>query len=545
MELAPAATTGPGAVDSEPLTRAQWDVFMSIMDTVISCRSDEPLNPSTVRRSETEYNKIVHDIRYETTLDTATVDAFLAEKPSEMPLFQDMVKRVLAGFPHDKLSTLGNVLSLMNNWATSFPVTGYLCSFPKLALENRIVVLHSWRNSSLASFRVLFKQLTTIAKHTYVRTSSLFSLVSGFPSAPSGWYSTESFPFDFKQLGPSREPVYLETDAIVVGSGCGAGVVARNIATAGHRVMVVDKSYHLPTFLLPLDHSEAFSHLFEQSGLLVSEDGSITVTSGSCFGGGGTVNYSASLQTQNTVREEWADKRGLTFFKSSEFQTCLDNVCKQMGVSDEYIRHNQGNSVLLEGGRKLGFTAKAVPQNTAGSEHYYGHCSLGCWRGEKQGPVNGWFPDAAKCGAEFREGFKVDRVLLSKRSGRQIAYGVTGTWIPRGCGDELAKAVTIKAKRVIISAGSLCSPIILKNSGLKANNTTPVPFWSDCRRAQNKHIGRNLHLHPITFVGGVFKEETRPWEGGILTSVVTSLDNLDGKGHGVRQAFYPYAYGLS
>lgn len=33
---------------------------------------------------------------------------------------------------------------------------------------------------------------------------------------------------------------------------------------------------------------------------------------------------------------------------------------------------------------------------------------------------------------------------------------------------------------------------------------------------QNKHIGRNLHLHPTTFVGGVFEQETVPWEGEFL-----------------------------
>jgi hypothetical protein len=33
---------------------------------------------------------------------------------------------------------------------------------------------------------------------------------------------------------------------------------------------------------------------------------------------------------------------------------------------------------------------------------------------------------------------------------------------------------------------------------------------------------------------GIFKEEVRPWEGGILTSVCTEFDNLDGHGHGAK-----------
>lgn len=33
---------------------------------------------------------------------------------------------------------------------------------------------------------------------------------------------------------------------------------------------------------------------------------------------------------------------------------------------------------------------------------------------------------------------------------------------------------------------------------------------------------------------GFFKEDVRPWEGGILTTVVNTFENLDGKGHGVK-----------
>ncbi|UPK96886.1 hypothetical protein LCI18_007821 [Fusarium solani-melongenae] len=526
MAEIPAAMTSPCSVglpkapNPDPLPEAQWHTLLAVMDTVVcSCQRNEPHDVDEAGLGDAEYEKTMMHLRQNTSFDlsdTSIFDAFLAEKPSEIPLFQDILKRMLTGFPYDKLATLHSVLSLIDNWATTLPLTGRLTPFSKLSIKDRTRVLHSWRTSSLASFRVLFKQLSQIAKHVYLRASPLFDQVTGYPSAPSGWHAVESYPFEFMDFNTSRAPIQLETDVVVVGSGCGAGVLARAIATAGHRVIVVEKSYHLETSSLPLDHSEGFFHLFEQNGMLASEDGSITVTAGSCFGGGGTVNWSACLQTQNTVRDEWADERGLTFFKSSEFQTHLDSVCERMGVSDEFIRHNHGNSALLEGGRKLGFSAKPVPQNTGNCEHHDGHCGMGCWRGEKQGPVNGWFPDAAQRGAKFIQGFKVGRVLFTKK-GKRVARGVIGTWTPKNSKDTTPRVVTIKAKRVVVSAGSLCSPIILKNSGLK-----------------NKHIGRNLHLHPTTFVGGVFEQETRPWEGGILTSVVTSLDNLDGKGHGVK-----------
>ncbi|KAG9494853.1 hypothetical protein J7337_013082 [Fusarium musae] len=493
--------TGPS---SGPLTDAQWQVMMAIMDTIIA-----PCPESAIPAGQK--SALLNNC------DDTTLRAFLDEKPSNMPLFQEILKRLLANLHADKLSAIATVCSLLGNRAAVLPLTGYFTIFCDLSPQDRTLVLNSWQTSSLATFRVLFKQLSIIGKHVYLRSSTLFNEVVRFPSTPVGWHPVESYPFEFMQFNDSETHVQLETDVVIVGSGCGAGVVARTMAMAGHRVLVVDKGQHFETTSMPLDQSAGYFHLFEGGGLVSSEDGSISTLAGSCFGGGGTVNWSACLQPQNTVRDEWADQRGLSFFKSAKFQEHLDSVCERMGVSNEPINHNHGNNVLLEGGRRLGYSAKQVPQNTGHGEHLDGYCSLGCWKGQKNGPVNGWLPDAARCGAKFITGFYVNKVLFKKRGGKNVAYGVTGTWRPKDGPDAAARTVTISAKRVVISAGSLCSPIILKNSGLK-----------------NKHIGRNLHLHPTSFVSAIFEQETRPWEGGILTSVVSSFDNVDGHGHGVR-----------
>lgn len=51
---------------------------------------------------------------------------------------------------------------------------------------------------------------------------------------------------------------------------------------------------------------------------------------------------------------------------------------------------------------------------------------------------------------------------------------------------------------------------------------------------QNRHVGQNLHLHPCNFVTAEYKEDVRPWEGGIITTYSGEFENLDGKGHGVK-----------
>ncbi|KAH7080854.1 hypothetical protein FB567DRAFT_531912 [Paraphoma chrysanthemicola] len=328
--------------------------------------------------------------------------------------------------------------------------------------------------------------------------------------------------YEFVQFPPGAEPEVIETDVLIVGSGCGGAVCAKNLSEAGHRVLVVEKAYHWTPDHFPMSEANGWNHLFMNGAFISSDDTSTSIVAGQAWGGGGTVNWSASLQTQGYVRKEWAE-RGLPFFTSAEFQESLDRVCDRMGVSTDYIKHNPANAHLLEGARKLGWSHKAVPQNTGGKQHLCGHCTFGCGSCEKQGPVVSFLPDAASAGATFIEGFHAEKIVFSKRGGTQVATGVLGTWKSRDINGGVAsdpittRKVLIKAKRIIVSAGTMQSPLLLLRSGLT-----------------NPQIGRNLHVHPVTVMGAIHKEDISPWEGGILTSVVGEFENLDHKGHGAK-----------
>lgn len=399
-------------------------------------------------------------------------------------------------------------------------------AFADQPVSVRTEILQAWSRAYTPTYRQLYKQLTMLVKQNWVKSTPTLYQLLHFPRVPVHGKPSQGYPFEFIQIPPednSGSAEVLETDVIIVGSGCGAGVMAKNLAEAGQRVLVVDKGYHWSSEHLPMKEDEGWSHLFMSGGALFSDDSSIAVVAGQTWGGGGTVNWSASLQTQGYVRREWCSKDGLPFFTSAEYQDCLDTVCGRMGVGTSNITHNKSNDVLLEGARRLGWSAKPVPQNTGGAQHYCGYCTFGCGSCEKQGPMVSWLPDAARAGATFLEGFDVRKVLTSTQDGKRVATGVEGVWTSRDehygvAGPPLIKRkVTVRAKRVIVSAGTMESPLLLLRSGLK-----------------NKWIGRNLRLHPVTFVGAIYDEEVRPWEGGILTAVVNEFENQDKQGHGAK-----------
>ena len=401
-------------------------------------------------------------------------------------------------------------------------MTGSTTPFHQQPINVRQQILQSWATSYIPPLPVAFKSLSTLFQAVWLKTSPTYNNIIGFPRAPVHGKPGKGFDYEFIQFPPGSEPETIETDVVIIGSGCGGAVCAKNIAESGERVIVADRAFHFPPEHLPMTEADGSVHLFQNGGMEFSDDSSILVVAGQTWGGGGTINWSASLQTQNFVRQEWADS-GLPFFTSSDFQTSLDRVCARMGVSSEYIEHNKANSVLLEGARKLGYSAKAVPQNTGGKQHFCGYCMYGCGSAEKQGPVVSFLPDAAKAGAHFIEGFDAQEILFANTKGKKTAIGVKGLWRSRDSNggvsgaDVTTRSVIIKSRRIIVSCGTLQSPLLLMRSGLR-----------------NPHIGRNLHLHPVSHIYATFDESTNPWEGGILTGVIESFQDLDKYGHGTK-----------
>ena len=365
-----------------------------------------------------------------------------------------------------------------STWPGSLLLTGYATPIQDQPIHIRETILKNWSASWFETCRILFKTFTLLGKSTWVQTSPIFKTISGYPDVPLNWKPgpTEDFAFlQFKAQDAAAGPAVIDTDVVIVGSGCGGGVVAKVLAEAGHRVVVVEKGYYFPPSQLPMPQEQGVYHLYEGNGGIHSIDSSITAVAGSCWGGGGTINWSVGLQTQGYVRHEWAEKHGLPFFETAEFQKSLDRVCEVMGVSDVGVKQSHRGQMLLDGARNLGWHAKTCPQNSGGNEHWCGHCHFGCGSAEKQGPAVTWLPAAAKKGAQFIEGFAVDKVLWKEGSGDRQATGIIGTWTSRDSNagvtgpltERTARQVVISAKKVIISAGSLNSPLILNKSGLK------------------------------------------------------------------------------
>ncbi|KAF7503097.1 hypothetical protein GJ744_004306 [Endocarpon pusillum] len=502
----------------EVFTPEQWEILIGVLDTFVpSITNSQSEKESKLCVGGAEYAEATLSIQHliPSSADPFLIATYLSESVSSIQALRPSLQRLFyRSVPAEQLKGLRFILSSLSTRAGSLLLTGSTTPFHLQPPTAREQILISWSKSYLPSLRSLFRSFAFIAKSTWLSLSPTLPELIGFPAVPRHGKRGEDYSYEFLDFSSTDSPSSVEIDVIIVGSGCGAGVCAKNLAEAGFSVLVAEKGYYFPSTHYPMKSSDANVNLMENGGLMFSDDASTAVVAGSCFGGGGTVNWSASLQPQHYVRQEWADQ-GLPFFTSGEFQKCLDKVCGEMGVTTKGIQHNFANRSLLEGSRKLGYHAKEVPQNTGGKEHYCGYCTYGCAGATKNGPAVCFFPAAAKAGAKFIQGFDVRQVHFHESDGKRIAVGVNGLWTEKG--GQKKRKVTVKAKKVVICAGTLNSPLLLMRSGLR-----------------NPNIGRNLHLHPATIVCARFEETINPWEGSILTSVCTSFEDLDSAGHGCK-----------
>ncbi|KAI9148394.1 Long-chain-alcohol oxidase FAO2 [Paramyrothecium foliicola] len=503
--------TGRSTSSRETFSDAHWEILFSICDAVLPAivvkgdfASTSPQNQLVI--SEDDFNNAYEDLKRQlkNPPDRDLVRTYLADVASKDTAFVERVKGTVGRMP----PRVSNQLRLM------------------LGALRRAEILQSWHKAWFFLWPMLGKTFTMMAKASWGQSNSLLEQACHYKSISEnpGVKPGPAFDFNFLQFNAATsDPTTVETDVVIVGSGCGGAVSAKVLAEAGHRVVVVDRGYYFKPSECPVPAHD-LHHIMQGGGALATVDGSTLLGAGQVWGGGGAINWSMSLQTSDIVREEWA-AAGLEMFTKPAFQQSLDRVCSFMGVSDSHLKHNFSNKVLLEGSKQLGWKSAVCPQNTAGFEHKCGcACSFGCREGKKLGPDISWLPAAARSGAKFIEGYDVTRILFDNVDGTKKAVGVEGLWTARDdhgsaySGEKRnQRRVCIQAKKIIIAGGALNTPLLLQKSGLK-----------------NPNIGQNLRLHPGMSFAAVFPEEVRAWEGEIGTVLVTEFEDLDGKGHGAK-----------
>jgi len=117
-----------------------------------------------------------------------------------------------------------------------------------------------------------------------------------------------------------------------------------------------------------------------------------------------------------------------------------------------------------------------------------GPCNTGCPQGAKSSADITYMERARALGANIIAQAAVSRILTEGRKATGVEYF-----------DEAGNANRISGKRIILAASATGTPRILLNS-------TSEDFPNGLSNASDQ-VGRNLMIHPLGFVEGIFEEE--------------------------------------
>ena len=350
-------------------------------------------------------------------------------------------------------------------------------------------MLLRWADSGLAQRRAAFQALRKAIGYLYV-------MLPGAAGATSPVWKKFNFPGppgvqrpqavrELRVVVPDKD-LELIAEICVVGSGAGGGTAAAVLAGAGKDVIVLEAGAYYDDADFDGGELGGFARLYLERGFAATADQSVGLLAGECLGGGTVVNYCTSFRTPDAVREEWA-AAGAAWIRSAEYTRSLDAVCERLHVNLEHNQVSAREKVLERGLRSLGWHVDAMPRNVQGCAQgkICGYCGYGCTIGAKQSTVKTWLVDAQKSGARIFAETRATRVLVE-------AGAVAGV----AARSKSGHGVTIRCKSVVVACGAIHTAGLLLRSGMR-----------------NEHIGKHLHLHPVSNVCGVFDEEIRPWEG--------------------------------
>lgn len=267
---------------------------------------------------------------------------------------------------------------------------------------------------------------------------------------------------------------------IVIGTGAAGSTVAKDLSLNGRNVLILEKgrkqkegSYvkHMKTKKIHLDNKLSCEDKINYEFLtLPLELTNIEEIGGTTTSSIGNACFSCSGCYSNSIMQQFEDKN-LDIFEE------LLEASGELNVR-YFPKKLWGHSTQLiaEAGQELGYIVEPMPKFINFEKcKLCGRCVNGCMFDAKWDGTY-FVNEALDYGAELICDFNVFEILHENNE----VIGVVGI-------DKNNEKHIFKAKKVIISAGALNTPIILKNSGIK-------------------NVGDQIFFDIFTTIGGYLKD---------------------------------------
>ncbi|MEW5855066.1 MAG: GMC family oxidoreductase [Myxococcota bacterium] len=285
--------------------------------------------------------------------------------------------------------------------------------------------------------------------------------------------------------GSTQPDLTLTPEVCIIGSGAGGAVAAHELVTSGREVLVVEEGGNHTRRDFHMLEGEAYPQLYQEAGQRTTKDLSIVIMQGRAVGGTTVVNWTTCFRTPPEVLDHWRVHHGVVGVDTAALDPHWAAVEERLNIHKvPEALMNRNNRLLYEGCKALGWDVDTTRRNQKGCKQS-GYCGMGCPVDAKQSMLITYLPDAVNKGASVLSRCRIDRLRIE----RGEVVEAQGTLLDAPGLRPTGKSVSIRAKKFVLSAGSIGTPAILLRSGI-----------------ENPAVGRRTFLHPVVVSVGVYDD---------------------------------------
>lgn len=265
----------------------------------------------------------------------------------------------------------------------------------------------------------------------------------------------------------------IKFDFIIVGSGAGGSTLAWELTKRSKKVLILERGANITQLGSFKDILKFYDCNRYTMTPMKSKEGLIIYRT---FMGGGTT----VVATGNGVRcfEEEFKKIGIDL--ADEFKEAEADL--NVGLSTGKIQ-SSGSKAIYNAAVGLGYKMEAMPKVIDKEKCIKcGMCVYGCKQNAKW-TAKEYLDKAVQNGSEIEYDSKVEKILINNKT----AYGVQGF--------RNKEKFEYTADKIILAAGGIGTPVILKNSNIN-----------------NDNIGKNLFIDTFVNVYGISNNKSQAFE---------------------------------
>lgn len=285
-----------------------------------------------------------------------------------------------------------------------------------------------------------------------------------------------------------------KADVVVVGSGPGGAIVARELARRGHDVVLLEEGPPFTPRDFELDGALSMTRTLREAGLRTTQGYIMPTMQAIALGGGSLVNSAICVRSPKETLDGWCQDYELERTGRADLDPHYEAVEKFLGIgpTPENVLGDR-NLLFRKACDAMGYPSEAMPRNVRGCRGS-GECFTGCRTRAKQSTDISYVPALLEAGGRVYTSLQVQRVL---HTGRRVT-GVSGQ-VVRPFSGEASHRFRFEARLVVLAAGVMATPVLLARSGDLAN--------------RSRQAGENLQFHPGIAIAGIFPEPTNPQFG--------------------------------